>query len=198
MATKVVLVDSGGSNLASVQAAFARLGVDAPVVADWAQIESASHVVLPGVGAAAPSMARLRRHDLVSRLASLKQPVLGVCVGMQLMFERSVEGDVECLGLLPGNVEKLSLAPGLRVPHMGWNRIHVQSNHPICAGLDNQFAYYVHSFAANLSPFTLATTTHGRAFSAIVARNNFVGAQFHPERSQTAGAQLLKNFLEWR
>jgi imidazole glycerol-phosphate synthase subunit HisH len=198
MAPNVVLVDSGGSNLASVQAAFARLGVAAPVVSDWASIAAASHVVLPGVGAAAPSMARLRGHDLIDRLATLTQPVLGVCVGMQLMFDRSVEGDVACLGLLPGRVEKLSAAPGLRIPHMGWNRIHVQSDHPICFGLDNQFAYYVHSFAAPVSEFTIATTTHGRAFSAIVARNNFVGAQFHPERSQNAGAQLLKNFLEWR
>lgn len=197
--TSVVLVDSGGSNLASVQAAFARLGVLAPVCSDWAQIQEASHVVLPGVGAAGPAMAKLHGYGLVEKLASLVQPVLGVCVGVQLLFERSAEGEIPCLGILNGRVEKLASGPGLRIPHMGWNRIDVLDHtHPLCAGLHASYAYFVHSFAANLSAQTLASSTHGQSFSAIVARGNFMGAQFHPERSQSAGARLLKNFLEIR
>ncbi len=198
-ATNVVLVDSGGSNLASVQAAFARLGVVAPVTSDWTEIQEASHVVLPGVGAACPAMAKLQGYGLVEKLSTLTQPVLGVCVGVQLLFERSAEGEIDCLGLLPGRVEKLAGAPGLRIPHMGWNRIDViDTAHPLCAGLQGSYAYFVHSFAAGLGAQTLASTTHGQAFSAIVARGNFMGAQFHPERSQATGARLLKNFLEIR
>ena len=198
-ATNVVLVDSGGSNLASVQAAFARLGVLAPVSSNWTEIQEASHVVLPGVGAAGPAMAKLRGYDLVEKLATLTQPVLGVCVGVQLLFERSAEGEIPCLGLLSGRVEKLRVLPGLRIPHMGWNRIDVlDSAHPLCTGLQGSYAYFVHSFAAGLSAQTLASSTYGQPFSAIVARANFMGAQFHPERSQTAGARLLKNFLEIR
>ena len=198
-ATRVVLVDSGGSNLASVQAAFARLGVVAPVSSDWAQIQAASHVVLPGVGAAGPAMAKLHGFGLVDKLTSLTQPVLGVCVGVQLLFERSAEGEVACLGILSGRVEKLQSAPGLRIPHMGWNRIDIDNHtHPLCAGLHGSYAYFVHSFAAPISTQTLASSLHGQPFSAIVARGNFMGAQFHPERSQAAGARLLKNFLEIR
>ena len=203
-ATNVVLVDSGGSNLASVQAAFARLGILAPVTSNWTEIQEASHVVLPGVGAAGPAMAKLRGYDLVERLATLTHPVLGVCVGVQLLFERSAEGEIPCLGLLSGCVEKLDAAPGLRIPHMGWNRIdvlasdHPHSTHPLCAGLHGSYAYFVHSFAAGISAQTLASSTHGQPFSAMVARANFMGAQFHPERSQAAGARLLKNFLEIR
>jgi imidazole glycerol-phosphate synthase subunit HisH len=202
-ATKVVLVDSGGSNLGSVLAAFARLGVVAPITSDWQEIEAATHVVLPGVGAAGPAMAKLAGFDLVHKLKTLSQPVLGVCVGVQLLFEGSAEGDTACLGLLPGKVERLPGAPGVRIPHMGWNTLevlseHAHSEHPLCRGLAGQYAYFVHSFAAPVGAFTLATSTHGQAFSAVVARDNFMGAQFHPERSQSAGAQLLNNFLEMR
>jgi imidazole glycerol-phosphate synthase subunit HisH len=196
--TRVVLVDSGGANLASVQAAFARLGVNAPVVSHWPEIQAATHVVLPGVGAAQPAMAKLRGYDLVAKLGTLTQPVLGVCVGVQLLFEHSAESDTPCLGLLPGRVERLGGAHGVRIPHMGWNRVECEgfADHPLCAGLAGQFAYFVHSFAAPIGPNTLASALHGQPFSAVVARANFMGAQFHPERSQAAGARLLKNFLE--
>jgi imidazole glycerol-phosphate synthase subunit HisH len=203
VSTRVVLVDSGGSNLSSVQAAFARLGVDAELTAHWDDIAAASHVVLPGVGAAGPAMARLRGHHLVDKLATLKQPVLGVCVGIQLMFSHSQEGDIECTNLIPGVVCRLPQSTTLRVPHMGWNRIDVHQAHPLVAGLDGKFAYYVHSFAADFSDpltggYSIASSLHGVRFSAVVARDNFMGAQFHPERSQEVGARLLKNFLELR
>jgi glutamine amidotransferase len=191
----LVLLDSGGANLGSVQAAFARLGVAAPVSSDWSFIRAATHVVLPGVGAAATAMARLRRNGLDKLIPTLTQPLLGICIGMQLLFERSEEGDTECLGLLPGSVSKLTSAAGVRVPHMGWNRLQTASAHPLVAGLDRQWLYYVHSYAAPLSTHTLAATTHGDAFTAIAARDRVMGAQFHPERSSAAGARLLQNFL---
>lgn len=191
----MVLVDSGGSNLGSVQAALRRLGVEAPVTSDWDTIAAASHVLLPGVGAAPAAMQILHGHDLVRRLPSLRQPVLGVCVGVQLLFERSAEGPVPCLGVLPGQVQRLTSAPGLRIPHMGWNRLRTLRPHPLTEGLEGQYAYFVHSYAAPVGPDTLAECRHGSAFSAVVAQGNFMGAQFHPERSGPAGGRLLSNFL---
>ena len=192
---RLVLLDSGGANLGSVQAAFARLGVDAPVTSDWNLIRAASHVVLPGVGAAATAMARLRDNGLDKLIPKLGQPLLGICIGMQLLFERSAEGDTECLGLLPGRVRKLTPAPGVRIPHMGWNRLRAAAAHPLIEGLDQQWMYFVHSYAAPVSACTLASTTHGDAFNAIAANDRVMGAQFHPERSGSAGSRLLQNFL---
>ena len=194
---RVVLLDSGGANLGSVRAAFARLGVDAPVTSDWNTICSASHVVLPGVGAAAACMAKLRENGLDTLIARLSQPLIGICIGMQLLFERSEEGQTECLGLLPGAVSRLPAAPGVRVPHMGWNRLEVDAGakHPLVAGLDREWVYFVHSYAARNSADEVARCRHGEPFSAVVARGRVMGAQFHPERSAKAGAQLLQNFL---
>lgn len=195
MSPRVVMVDSGGSNLGSVQAALRRLGVDAPVTGDWDRIAAASHVLLPGVGAAPMAMQQLDDHHLVRRLPTLRQPLLGVCVGVQLLFERSAEGPVSCLGVLPGQVERLTTAPGLRIPHMGWNRLRTLRPHPLIEGLEGAYAYFVHSYAAPVGPCTVAESRHGNAFSAVVVKGNFMGAQFHPERSGAAGARLLSNFL---
>jgi glutamine amidotransferase len=192
---RVVLLDSGGANLGSVRAAFDRLGVDAPVSSDWATIRAASHVVLPGVGAAATAMARLRENGLDKLVPRLSQPLLGICIGMQLLFERSEEGDTECLGLMPGAVTRLPAGPGLRVPHMGWNRLQATGAHPLLQGLDQAWVYFVHGYAATPSAGTIATCNHGRDFAAIAARGQVMGAQFHPERSAAAGARLLQNFL---
>lgn len=196
---RLVLLDSGGANLASVQAAFARLGVEAPVTSDAQRIRGATHVILPGVGAAAPAMSRLRANGLDRLIPSLTQPLMGICVGMQLLFERSAEGDVECLGLLPGRVERLPESPGVRVPHMGWNRLMpasvIAASHPLMQGLDGQYAYFVHSYALRRSDDALALTEHGSPFVAIAARGGVMGAQCHPERSAAAGARLLTNFL---
>lgn len=197
MSPRVVLLDSGGANLGSVQAAFARLGVEAPVTTDPNTIAQATHVVLPGVGAAAACMARLRENGLDRLIPRLAQPLLGICVGMQLLFERSEESDTACLGLLAGAVRRLPASPGIRIPHMGWNRlIATAAPHPLIAGLDQASVYFVHSFAAAPSPDTLATCNHGESFAAVVARGRVMGAQFHPERSSAAGARLLRNFLE--
>lgn len=197
MTARVVLLDSGGANLGSVRAAFSRLGVEAPVTSDWNTIRDATHVVLPGVGAAAVCMAKLRANGLHTLIPRLTQPLIGICVGMQLLFERSEEADTECLGILEGQVRLIPSAPGLRVPHMGWNRLSLSGDaaHPLVSGLSDTWSYFVHSYAAAPSSDTLATTVHGTAFSAVVARGQVMGAQFHPERSSAAGARLLKNFL---
>ena len=193
----VVLVDAGGTNIGSVRYALQRLGLDAALTADAANIRSADKVILPGVGAAGPGMARLRELGLVSVMRSLRQPVLGVCLGMQLLCSHSEEGATECLGLIPAPVRRFAEAPGLRVPHMGWNRVSAQREHALLAGLgDDEQAYFVHSYAVPTGEWTLACSDYGVPFSAVISRDNFFGMQFHPERSAAVGAKLLKNFLE--
>lgn len=193
----VVLVDAGGSNIGSVQYALARQGVSAEMTADAARIARASHVILPGVGAAAEGMRRLHAAGLVDVIRRLTQPVLGVCLGMQLLFAFSEEGDTPCLGLIPGQVRKLAGSPALRVPHMGWNALRVERTDPLLEGIaDGDQAYFVHGYAAPLSPATLADVEHGTRFAAVVRRDNFYGVQCHPERSGTVGARLLENFLK--
>lgn len=192
----VVLVDAGGTNIGSVRYALQRLGVEADMTTDAARIRAASHVILPGVGAAAEGMRRLREHGLDAIVRNLSQPVLGVCLGMQLLFEHSAEGDTACLGLLPGCVEKLPGSASLRVPHMGWNRLRIAREDPLLDGIaDGGHAYFVHGYAAPVTPDTLATSEHGVPFAAIVRKDNFCGMQCHPERSGALGARCLKNFL---
>jgi glutamine amidotransferase len=142
-------------------------------------------------------MAKLRENGLDRVIPRLTQPLLGVCVGMQLLFERSEESATECLGLLSGEVRLLEAGPGIRVPHMGWNRLDAAQGHthPLMRGLDGASVYFVHSYAAPVSKDTLAICTHGASFSAVVGRDSVMGAQFHPERSSGPGALLLKNFL---
>lgn len=192
----VVLVDAGGTNIGSVRYALQRLGVDATLTADPQTIRAADKVILPGVGAAGPGMARLRELNLVELMRSLTQPVLGVCLGMQLLCAHSEEGDIDCLDLIPAQVKRFNEAPGLRVPHMGWNRVTARIEHPLLAGLGtNDQAYFVHSYAVPTGDWTLASTDYGEAFSAVIARDNYYGMQFHPERSAAVGARLLQNFL---
>ena len=194
---EVVLVDGGGTNIGSVRYALQRLGVEAQMTADPERIRAASHVILPGVGAAAPGMARLREAGLIEVLRDLPQPLLGVCLGMQLLFEHSEESDTECLGLLPGVVRQFSQRGDLRIPHMGWNDLLVERGDRLLSGIgDESYAYFVHSYAAPVGAATLASTDYGGAFSAIVRRGNVCGMQFHPERSAALGARLLRNFLE--
>ena len=193
----VVLVDAGGTNIGSVRYALQRLGVEAALTADAAAIRAADKVILPGVGAAGPGMARLRELGLVELLRSLTQPVLGVCLGMQLLCAHSEEGDTACLGLIPAPVRRFTGAPGLRVPHMGWNRVTAWREHPLLAGLgDDGQTYFVHSYAVPTGDWTLASSDYGEPFSAVIARDNFHGMQFHPERSAAVGARLLRNFLD--
>jgi glutamine amidotransferase len=194
---RVALIDAGGANLGSVRYALRRLGVEATLTGDPRTIRSADRVILPGVSTAAMVMGRLRELGLVDTLRNLDKPLLGVCVGMQLLFEHSEEGDTPCLGLLPGRIAKLQAGDGVRVPHMGWNTLRMRRSASLTRDMDEDgYAYFVHSYAAPVTDDCLASTEHGSPFAAIVQRGNVAGAQFHPERSATAGAKLLKNFLE--
>jgi len=192
----LAIVDSGGANIASVRFALERLGVQSELTADPAVIRAAERVILPGVGAANEGMRKLQERGLVDCVRGLTQPVLGVCLGMQLLFESSEEGSTETLGLIPGRVVLLPDSPGIQVPHMGWNTVLTGKEVALLHGIaaDARF-YFVHSYAGPVNAFTLASCDHGTPFAAIVQRGNFSGVQFHPERSGTAGAQLLKNFL---
>jgi len=193
---QIVIVANGGANIASLQFALERLKVASAVSADAVEIRAASHVILPGVGAAADAMSRLRRNRLDTLIPTLEQPVLGICLGMQLMFEASEEGDARCLEIIPGRASRFPPAAALPVPHMGWNTLDIRRPCPLLAGIaDGDYAYFVHSYALQLSAATVASTDYGVPFSACVQWRNFYGAQFHPERSAAVGARLLQNFL---
>ena len=195
---KVVLVDGGGSNIGSVRYALQRIGVDAALTGDADEIRSADRVILPGVGAAAEGMRKLRGHGLVEVLRTLDKPLLGVCVGMQLLFEHSEEDDIDCLGLLPGKVAKLPAGEGVRIPHMGWNTLRKRRESSLLQGIDEgAHAYFVHSYAVPVGEECIATSEYGLEFAAVVQRGNVAGAQFHPERSSEVGSRLLKNFIEY-
>ncbi len=193
---EAVIVASGGANIASLCFAIERAGGSAHVTADARVIASAARVILPGVGSAPAAMSRLRASELLTVLQSLTQPVLGICLGMQLLFRGSAEGSTACLGILPDEVTELPRRAGLPIPHMGWNQLAALRDDPLLEGLTSgNYAYFVHSYAAAPSESTLATTDYGGPFSAIVRRRNFWGTQFHPERSAAVGARLLTNFM---
>lgn len=195
----LAIVDSGGANIASVRFALARLGVQSELTADPDVIRRADRVILPGVGSAQEGMKRLQARQLVACVRGLQQPVLGVCLGMQLLFESSAEGETASLGVVPGRVGLLPESPGVTVPHMGWNTLKIRTESPLLRGFDARTRFYfVHSFAGPVNEFTLASCEHGTEFAAVVRRGNFWGAQFHPERSGAAGAQLLRNFVEMK
>lgn len=208
----LALIDAGGANLGSVRYALARIGAAPRLVRDADELGTPERIILPGVGAAAPSMALLRTRGLDVALRASVAPLLGVCVGMQLLFERSEEGDVECLGLLPGRVRRLPAAPGLRIPHMGWNTLRRRPGlsgdaAALLDGIDDgAHAYFVHSFAHVIDAHAvdaedasrdvvLADSEHGVRFAAVVGQGRRFGAQFHPERSSAVGLRLLSNFL---
>lgn len=194
---RVALVDGGGTNIGSVSYALERLGATARLTADPGDILAADRVLLPGVGAAAAGMRRLRELGLDEVLPQVQAPLLGVCLGMQLLLDRTEEdGGVDGLGLVPGQVHAIPSAPDVRVPHMGWNTLTDLADDPLLAGIEEgERAYFVHCYAAPPGPYTLATTTHGPPLSAVVRSGLRWGAQFHPERSASVGARLLRNFV---
>lgn len=194
----VAVIDSGGANLASVVHALGRLGVEAILTRDADVIRQAERVILPGVGAAAPAMESLRSAGLTGVIRTLEQPVLGICLGLQLLFQSSAEGDVECLGIVPGQVTRLPSGPEIRLLHMGWNQFQWHTDDPLSRGLaSDAWFYFVHGYAAPADR-AVAVASHGRDFGAVVRKDNFVACQFHPEKSGGAGARLLANFLEPR
>ncbi|MCT8986203.1 imidazole glycerol phosphate synthase subunit HisH [Shewanella phaeophyticola] len=196
-----VIIDTGCANLSSVRFAFERLNANVVVSADFDVIRSAARVVLPGVGTAGAAMDALKQKNLIELIKSLTQPVMGVCLGMQMLASLSnehggrSEQDISCLGLVPTDIGELD-SKGLPLPHMGWNQINV-GNHPLFTGIENgSYVYFVHSYRAPISEYTLASSTYGESFSAAIGKDNFFGVQFHPEKSAKVGAQILQNFLQ--
>jgi glutamine amidotransferase len=194
----VAIIGYGAGNTASVQFALERLGADAVITADPAVVADAERVILPGVGAAAYAMERLAALGLIEPLKAFQRPLLGVCLGQQLLFERSEEGGgVDLLGFIPGVVTKFDIDPDLPVPHMGWTRLTTVKSDPLIESVaDGAWAYFVHSFVCPDGEATLARADYGTVVPAVVRNGNRWGCQFHPERSAEAGARILKNFLE--
>ncbi|MGY3886770.1 imidazole glycerol phosphate synthase subunit HisH [Aeromonas aquatica] len=201
----LVIIDTGCANLASVRMAFERLGVQPLVSCSAADIEGADKLILPGVGTAVAAMRNLNERNLVPLIRAAKQPLLGFCLGMQMLAQASEEtmtGEdddsgalIDCLGIVPGKIRLMEVGD-LRLPHMGWNQIEHDETHPLLSGIPSgSYFYFVHSYALEVTAATLASCDYGSPFTAIVARDNFFGAQFHPERSGPAGARLLQNFL---
>lgn len=192
----IAIVDYKMGNMRSVENALRRLGADFVVTADADVIRRADKVLLPGVGNAAEAMDNLRAADLVDVIRSLRQPVLGICVGMQVMCRHSEEGDVDCLGIFDARVKRFTASPEVKVPHMGWNRIgNLETK--LFKDLDGgSYVYFVHSYYPELCPDTIATATHGVMFSAALKYENFYGTQFHPEKSGDVGERIISNFLK--
>jgi glutamine amidotransferase len=195
--TSVAIIDGGGANIASLQFALQRLGAQSELTTDKDTIRSAERVILPGVGAAADAMQRLQQADLVELIPTLQQPLLGICLGMQLLFDSSAEEDAQCLGIMAGRARLFETAPDQPVPHMGWNTVSHTGQSPLLQDIpDDAYFYFVHSYAVDVVATTIGSTSYGREFTAIAAKDNFMGTQFHPERSGQWGSQLLKNFLQ--
>ena len=198
---KLTIIDTGCANLSSVKMAIQRLGVEPIVSCDAADIKSADKLILPGVGTAKAAMRNLQERKQVDLIREAKQPLLGFCLGMQMLAQASEESmdgeaDIQCLGIIPGKV-KLMQVGNLRLPHMGWNQIEHDGTHPLFNGIPSgSYFYFVHSYALEVTEATLARCDYGQPFSAVVGKDNFFGAQFHPERSGKLGAQLIRNFLE--
>lgn len=194
--SEVVILDSGGANIASLQFAFERLGARCTVSADPEIVRSAARLVLPGVGAAADAMTRLSRVGLAELLPTLTQPLLGICLGMQLLHAHSDEGDTACLGVIDAVVRRIPPSPSLPSPHMGWNRLQKLRDEPLLEGIDDgAYVYFVHGYAAPPHADSVALTHYGALHTAVVRHRNFCGTQFHPERSGAIGARILSNFL---
>ena len=191
----IAIVDYKMGNLRSVENALKRLGAEFTITSDAAVIRSADRVLMPGVGNAAEAMEILRAASLVDVVRSLRRPVLGICVGMQVMCRHSEEGDVDCLNLFDARVKRFEPSADLKVPHMGWNTIgNLESK--LFKGIDGgEYVYFVHSYYPELCPDTIATSHHGVMFSAALKYENFYGTQFHPEKSGDVGERIIENFL---
>ena len=189
----VAIIDSGGSNLRSVGKAIDRLN-KSYVITDIAdEIMKASFVILPGVGSAEIVMNELRKKNLVDVINNLKQPVLGICIGMQILFEYSAEGNTKCLGLIEGDIQKFDESADLKVPQMGWNKVTFSDQK---LKKFNNYYYFANSYYSSIQKHTTATSEYGDIFTSVVEKNNFLGCQFHPEKSSEAGEYFLQYFFQ--
>jgi glutamine amidotransferase len=195
----IVIIKYNAGNIESVKNALARLNITAKITDDHDQIRNADKVIFPGVGEASTTMNYLRRNGLDELIVSLKQPVLGICLGLQLMCSYSEENNTECLGIFDEKVQRFRPKPGeefiTKVPHMGWNKIRNLKS-PLLNDLDNPYVYFVHSYYATVGGHTIATCDYISEFSAALHRDNFYATQFHPEKSGTIGAKILENFIK--
>ena len=188
----VAIINSGGANLGSVQRAVDKIGYKAIITKEVKDIIDSTHVIIPGVGSAHNVMRSLKETNLIQTIKNLSQPVLGICIGMQILFEFSDEGKVDCLGLIPGSVEKFKSLDHLKVPQMGWNKVSFNNS----LSEFNNYYYFANSYFNPINQFTIAQSQYGVSFTAAIKYKNFIGCQFHPEKSSLAGSKFLKNFLQ--
>ena len=194
----VAIIKYNAGNIFSVDCALRRIGVTAEITDDPEKISKADKVIFPGVGEASSAMTHLRHHRLDEVIRNLSQPLLGICIGQQLLCAHSEEGDTDCIGIFDVPVKRFQpSADGLKIPHMGWNRVKLTTENPLLTeALDNNFVYYVHSFYVPLNCWTIAKTKYIGEFSAAMRKDNFFATQFHPEKSGDVGERILKNFIE--
>lgn len=193
---KVAIIDYNAGNVRSVQFAMQRLGIEAHLTGDAAEIQAAEKVIFPGVGEANTTMAYLRERGLDEVICNLKQPVLGICLGMQLLCRHSEENDTDCLGIIPQEVVRFRPKQGEKIPHMGWNSIRNLGDGLFSPGLEGEYVYFVHSYYVEQGPYTTATTEHVLPFSSALQKDNFYATQFHPEKSGKVGEAILKHFIQ--
>ena len=190
----IIVVDYGAGNIKSLSFALLRIGATPVISKEPRVVESATRLIIPGVGHAGAAMKLLERTELLACIKERTCPVLGICVGMQLLFDRTDEGNADCFGIIPGCIRRFS--KGKKIPHVGWNQVRVTRPSRIFKGIEKEFFYFVHSFRAPFGEYSIASTQYeNEEFASAVERDNFIGVQFHPEKSGETGEKVLKNFL---
>ena len=192
----IAIVDAGGSNLSSLTFALDRIKANYITTNQITNIEDSSHVILPGVGAANDAMDKLKKSNLIEVVRNLKQPTLGICLGMQLLLDHSMENNVNCLSIIEGRCKAFSQQDKCPVPHMGWNNVNFNKASPLTEDLDNDdYFYFVHSYYAPITNSSIGITDYSESFASIIQKDNFYGTQFHPEKSSDQGSKLLRTFI---
>lgn len=192
----IAIVNAGGSNISSLTFALDRIKASYITTNQIAQIEDSSHVILPGVGAANDAMDKLKKSNLIEVVRNLKQPTLGICLGMQLLLDHSMENNVNCLSIVEGRCKAFSQQDKCPVPHMGWNNVNFNKASPLTEDLDNDdYFYFVHSYYAPITNSSIGITDYSESFASIIQKDNFYGTQFHPEKSSDQGSKLLRTFI---
>lgn len=194
--SSIAIVNAGGSNISSLTFALDRIKASYITTNQIAQIEDSSHVILPGVGAANDAMDKLKKSNLIEVVRNLKQPTLGICLGMQLLLDHSMENNVNCLSIIEGRCKAFSQQDKHPVPHMGWNNVNFNKPSPLTEDLDNDdYFYFVHSYYAPITNSSIGVTDYSESFASIIQKDNFYGTQFHPEKSSDQGSKLLRTFI---